>query len=87
MEYCSDSNGKIIYKKNKFNCLADGSSWTTHDWNFDNIINALITLYVAAFLDNWQTIMFSASDISDINSGSIYRSNPAIYIYLIKLGS
>lgn len=84
MNYCADSNDNILYDVNKADCLARNLSWKTYDWNFDNIINGLITLFVVSFLDNWQMIMFSAADSSENNAGAIYRNIPAIYIYFIS---
>jgi len=36
--------------------------WRNADFNFDNIFNALYTMFVIATLDDWQTIMYRAID-------------------------
>ena len=39
-------------------CLYNGGSWEVHDCNFDNVVNAMITLYVVSSLEGWPNIMF-----------------------------
>ncbi len=83
MNYCADDTDAVLFDVNKADCLARSLSWKTYDWNFDNVISSLVTLFVVSFLDNWQVIMFSAANSSDNNGGAIYRNIPAIFIYFI----
>ena len=39
-----------------------GAVWKIFGWNFDNIFNALITLFVLSSFEGWPNIMFSVMD-------------------------
>lgn len=39
-----------------------GGEWKNFGWNFDNIFNALTSLFVLSSFEGWPNIMFSAMD-------------------------
>jgi len=41
------------YYISKEECLAKGEEWLVYHFNFQNIFNALLTLFVIAGLDGW----------------------------------
>lgn len=84
MNYCADVQGNMLYGVSQQECSGQSKVWLTQDCNFDNILNALITLFVVSFLDNWQDVMFRAADAADETSGAIYRYNRWIYIYFVS---
>lgn len=43
-------------------CLDYGESWINWDYNFDNIINAMVTLFVLATTEGWIDIMRQGTD-------------------------
>ena len=41
----------------RHDCFDYGGSWVNHDYNFDNIMNAMVTLFVLATTEGWIDIM------------------------------
>lgn len=70
MGYCDVED---YYNINKQTCLENGNEWKIADENFDNILNALRTLYVITSLEGWPDIMFKIID-----------SNTPEYVYFIN---
>ena len=55
--YCDGTSN--IYGVNKEYCVGTlGKEWKIYDTNFENIHNALITLFIATTLENWPGIMY-----------------------------
>ncbi len=54
MGYCENYLNFLINKKE---CLAEGRNWIIYNHNFDNIINAIPTLFTIATGDGWGEIM------------------------------
>lgn len=46
-----------------------GGEWKNFGWNFDNIFNALTTLFVLSSFEGWPNIMFSAMDADTKENG------------------
>jgi len=42
---------------NKWDCFDYGGSWVNNDYNFDNILNALITLFVISTTEGWVNLL------------------------------
>lgn len=72
------------YKINKESCVCDpngalptgvtkcyGGTWLNFDMNFDNILNAMISLFVLSTLEGWPDYMFSNIDGEKENTGPI----------------
>jgi len=51
----------------KADCLDRGYEWTNHRYNFDNLGNALISLFVLASKDGWVMIMYQGLDAVGID--------------------
>lgn len=52
-----------------------GWVWKNWDWNFDNITNAFITLFVLSSLEGWPQIMATVFDAAADTTGPIYNGN------------
>ena len=48
--------------KTKDDCLAAGGSWSVNDSNFDNIIQAMRTLFILCTTEGWAGVMFLGVD-------------------------
>jgi len=46
-------------------CKAAGGIWDTHVYNFDNIFNAMLALFVVSSLESWPMVMYCAMDITE----------------------
>ncbi|CAD8178808.1 unnamed protein product [Paramecium pentaurelia] len=81
MGYCDNLMNFYV---NKNQCSQQNKTWRIHPYNFENILNGLLTLFLAASLDGWGEIMqvcFNAND-------SIYGPTPlntqwATYLFFI----
>lgn len=59
MYYCS---GAEVEVRTKTECFDYGGSWINSDYNFDNILSAMATLYVLASTEGWIGLMFKGVD-------------------------
>ena len=61
-----------------------------YDSNFDDIGQAMMTLFVIASLEGWPDIMYQAIDITRIDNGPKYEYSPensAFFVVFILIGS
>ncbi|KAA8493308.1 Sodium channel protein type 11 subunit alpha [Porphyridium purpureum] len=71
-------------------CEAMGGQWLTYPANFDNMYNALRTLFEVATLENWPPIMYTAADSCGVDKGPQLWCNPfapVFYILFVFSGS
>ena len=80
------------YVKNKTQCLelsGNGNRWVNHKYNFDNLGQALMSLFVLSSKDGWVNIMYSGLDAVGIDqqvgvvlfSSKLNIVSRSIYIY------
>ena len=48
-------------------CQKDRGDWLSYNSNFDNVGNALETLFIVSTLDNWVAIMQNAMDTTSVD--------------------
>ena len=61
--YCDGPDAKLV--QNKTQCLelsANGNRWVNHKYNFDNLGQALMSLFVLSSKDGWVNIMYQGLD-------------------------
>ncbi|KAL4480370.1 hypothetical protein ABPG74_020886 [Tetrahymena malaccensis] len=88
MGYCSGIT--YIYHVNQDRCLSMGYSWQTYDTNFDNILNAMRTLYIISSLEGWPDLMYQAIDSNTADVGPVkdnYIQISYFYMIFILVGS
>src|SRR3990167_1323724 len=79
--YCDITD---FYGVNKNDCLAMGATWKKAYWNFDNIVESFVTLFVLTSLEGWPNIMGSTLDASDIEGGPpIYNNYKWMLLYYL----
>ena len=66
MFYCSI--GKYTYHT-KYECNVNGGSWLRFNGNFDDIFQAMLTLFTVSSLEGWPDIMISAVDTVGVDEG------------------
>lgn len=84
--FCDQYDGAI----NKSDCMDHGGNWINNDYNFDNIFNAFVTLYVLASTEGWIDMMWNGVDSVGIGKAPVenYRLPWAVfYIFFIIIGS
>ena len=71
-------------------CNTAGGSWLTYDSNYDDIGQAMMTLFIVATLEGWPDIMLQSVDSTKTQRGPRFENNPAFvyfYIFFILIGS
>lgn len=51
----------------KKTCEEYGYEWKASDANFDNVLEAMMTLFIVSSLEGWPDIMYKAVDASEID--------------------
>jgi len=67
--------------KTKADCLAEGLEWKNQNYNFDNLGQSLMSLFVIASIDGWVDIMYSGVDAVDKDKEPIKNNNPVMVIF------
>ena len=83
MSYCNLNNRPNYYGINITTCGELGGTWQSFGWNFDNIFNALVTLFILSSLEGWPNIMFSAIDADIPSRGPSLKANYWIFTFFI----
>jgi hypothetical protein len=70
------------YQISKAACVAQGAVWRRTYWNFDNILESMVSLFVLSSLEGWPTLLGSSLDIGEHpESGPIYNNSPLMMIF------
>ncbi|KAJ8251548.1 hypothetical protein GJAV_G00222530 [Gymnothorax javanicus] len=80
--YCLGPDVRNI--TNKSDCLLAGHKWVHHKYNFDNLGQALMSLFVLASKDGWVNIMYHGLDAVGIDQQPIINNNPWMLLYFIS---
>ncbi|KAF7646391.1 hypothetical protein LDENG_00188330, partial [Lucifuga dentata] len=80
--YCVGLDLKNV--TNKSDCLAANYRWIHHKYNFDNLGQALMSLFVLASKDGWVNIMYHGLDAVGIDQQPVTNSNPWMLLYFIS---
>jgi hypothetical protein len=69
---------------NKADCLSiKGNRWTNAIYNFDNLGQALITLFILSSKDGWLQIMYHGMDANGVDMEPIENNNKWMILYFI----
>jgi Ion transport protein len=81
--YCSAfPNDPYLIQKNA-DCLSKEGFWKSYPLNFDNLPNGMLTLLVISSLNNWDQLMYEATDSTGTSSGPIKNTTPEAAYYFI----
>ena len=87
--FVSYSNSLEI--QTKWDCLSAGGSWLLSHENFDNIGEAIKTLFIMATTNNWSMIMFKCMQVSVIDQVPLQENFKLFwiffFIFFILIGS
>ena len=78
--YCSED--KYFYHLQQ-TCEEAGHTWQAYDSNFDNIGNAMMTLFVVSSLEGWPDIMYQALDVVGYEKGPKFENQTYQSIFFI----
>jgi Ion transport protein len=68
---------------NEIDCISSGYQWVNSDYNFDNVLEAGITLFIVTSGDGWTDIMYSAMDTVAPGTAPKLNANPSAAFYFI----
>uniref|UniRef100_A0A8C5EBY4 Voltage-dependent T-type calcium channel subunit alpha-1I-like n=1 Tax=Gouania willdenowi TaxID=441366 RepID=A0A8C5EBY4_GOUWI len=80
--YCFGPDVKNV--TNKSDCLQANYKWVHHKYNFDNLGQALMSLFVLASKDGWVNIMYHGLDAVGVDQQPITNNNPWMLLYFIS---
>ncbi|XP_062382277.1 voltage-dependent T-type calcium channel subunit alpha-1G [Sardina pilchardus] len=69
---------------NKSDCLNADYKWLRHKYNFDNLGQALMSLFVLASKDGWVDIMYDGLDAVGVDQQPVMNYNPWMLLYFIS---
>ncbi|XP_047465685.1 voltage-dependent T-type calcium channel subunit alpha-1G isoform X5 [Mugil cephalus] len=69
---------------NKSDCLQSNYKWVRHKYNFDNLGQALMSLFVLASKDGWVDIMYDGLDAVGVDQQPVMNYNPWMLLYFIS---
>jgi len=74
----------ITFKDNNFNYpVEDPRVWKKHYFNFDNVPEALVTLFTSSTGEGWPTVMFNAIDSTDLDRGPILNNQIQVSLFFV----
>uniref|UniRef100_H2YSX6 Voltage-dependent L-type calcium channel subunit alpha n=1 Tax=Ciona savignyi TaxID=51511 RepID=H2YSX6_CIOSA len=63
--------------------------WVNNDFNYDNVLNAMLTLFVVATFEGWPALLYKSIDSWKEGMGPKYDARPAValfyFIYIIVI--
>uniref|UniRef100_A0A7N8WR05 Voltage-dependent T-type calcium channel subunit alpha-1G-like n=1 Tax=Mastacembelus armatus TaxID=205130 RepID=A0A7N8WR05_9TELE len=69
---------------NKTQCLEAGYRWVRRKYNFDNLGQALMSLFVLSCKDGWVSIMYDGLDAVAVDQQPIRNHNPWMLLFFIS---
>uniref|UniRef100_A0A4W6CQ48 Voltage-dependent T-type calcium channel subunit alpha n=1 Tax=Lates calcarifer TaxID=8187 RepID=A0A4W6CQ48_LATCA len=79
---CQGEN--VTHINNKSDCLQANYKWVRHKYNFDNLGQALMSLFVLASKDGWVDIMYDGLDAVGVDQQPVMNYNPWMLLYFIS---
>ena len=69
--------------KNIDDCVKSGYSWVNYIYNYDNILEASLTLFIISSQETWPERMFNVVDAANIGESPITNYNPSSAYFVI----
>ncbi|XP_054606437.2 voltage-dependent T-type calcium channel subunit alpha-1H isoform X2 [Nothobranchius furzeri] len=80
--HCEGLDTKNI--TNKSDCVQANYRWIRRKYNFDNLIQALMSLFVLSCKDGWVNIMYDGLDAVGVDQQPVRNHNPWMLLYFIS---
>ncbi|CAG5097992.1 Oidioi.mRNA.OKI2018_I69.XSR.g15322.t1.cds [Oikopleura dioica] len=80
--YCDSDDLRDI--KTKEDCIKMGYRWLNQRYNFDNLGQALMSLFVLSSKDGWVQIMYNGIDAYEVDKQPVRNHNPWMLLYFIS---
>jgi hypothetical protein len=72
-----------ILIENQDDCLSSGFTWNVIEPNYDNVINAISTLFILSSEEGWPDIMYQAVDVRGVGLSPKRDSSPYLAYYFV----
>uniref|UniRef100_A0A3B4U510 Voltage-dependent T-type calcium channel subunit alpha n=1 Tax=Seriola dumerili TaxID=41447 RepID=A0A3B4U510_SERDU len=82
--FCQGVEHHIKNITNRSDCLQANYKWVRHKYNFDNLGQALMSLFVLASKDGWVDIMYNGLDAVGVDKQPELNYNPWMLLYFIS---
>lgn len=80
--HCIGENVTAVIDKN--DCLNHGYEWKNEKYNFDDLVQALMSLFVLSSRDGWVNIMYTGLDAVGVDKQPITNFNEWRLLYFIS---
>ncbi|GMR47449.1 hypothetical protein PMAYCL1PPCAC_17643 [Pristionchus mayeri] len=57
--------------------------WSNNDFNFDNVANAMVSLFVVSTFEGWPDLLYVAINSNEEDHGPIYNSRQSVAVFFI----
>ncbi|XP_065647840.1 voltage-dependent N-type calcium channel subunit alpha-1B isoform X3 [Hydra vulgaris] len=94
--YCNDESRRTIneckgqyYKFESKESINKGQpqitdrTWQRYDSNFDNVFDAILTLYISSTEDNWPTLMQNGMGVTGVDLGPLTKNSSYMAMYFV----
>ena len=65
----------------KWDCMDYGGEWINKEGNFDNVINAMLTMFGMMSTEGWLEVMWDAVDSTEIHQVPRRNNKPAFIFF------
>lgn len=80
----------LLRMSSKWDCINSGGIWINYIYDFDNIGNAILSLFIVSTTAGWADLMYRAAAITDIDINPIPKTNiyyTLFFVLFIIIGS
>jgi len=73
----------FVYKDGLMNgaTVVDQRLWTRNEFNYDNVLKAMLTLFVVATFEGWPGILYVSIDSNEVDVGPKHNYRPYVAIF------
>ncbi|XP_034425651.1 voltage-dependent T-type calcium channel subunit alpha-1G isoform X6 [Hippoglossus hippoglossus] len=82
--FCQGLEHQVKNITNRSDCVQASYKWVRHKYNFDNLGQALMSLFVLASKDGWVDIMYNGLDAVGVDKQPELNYNPWMLLYFIS---
>ncbi|CAG9314125.1 SCN4A_2 [Blepharisma stoltei] len=69
--------------ENQVDCEKNGYNWTVFDFNFDNVLEAMVSLFVLTSQESWTDYMYAGCSAYEPGHAPIVNYNPGAAYYFV----
>ena len=62
----------------------EAREWTVSEWNYDNVANAMLSLFAVSTFEGWPALLMLSIDSVEVDHGPIENYRPVISVFYIS---